>query len=209
MLRRNAYGSLAGYGAASYDFTTKPAAGDIIKAEHGQKTIDLLLKIAPYGDLENVWEGEPIPDSFDTGLLMHVDAMAAEDMTGTSSCSSQCTGLCTTTCTTACTSCSGSCSGSCTNTCTGSCDGSCAAVCASWCTNGCSSSCTGSCTGTCTGICTSCSGNCTGQCLNICSGCVGGCTQTCAASTTISGCTDCGGISCSARCGNGCKGQCG
>ena len=51
MQRRKYSGSLERYGDDTYDFTTVPDAGDIITAEQGQKTINLLLKINDIGDL--------------------------------------------------------------------------------------------------------------------------------------------------------------
>ena len=142
MLRRNGNGSLANYGASSYDFSTTPTAGSGVKAEYGQKTINLLLQIEDYGDLSLVKAGDPIPQSFNSGLINEVNRLANEQKTGesaetaalfndgrvaeTSSCRGMCTGLCV-----------GACSGFC-NGCTG-----CTANCGSGCATGCSS-CTGS-----------------------------------------------------------------
>ena len=42
MTRRNGYGSLASYGTSSYDFSEVPAQGKVVKAEHGEKTIETL-----------------------------------------------------------------------------------------------------------------------------------------------------------------------
>lgn len=65
MARRSGYGSLStngGYGYAdpnqsvnysssTYDFSTTPVGGQPQLAEHGQKTVDLILKINQKGDL--------------------------------------------------------------------------------------------------------------------------------------------------------------
>ena len=83
MARRNGYGSLStdggynyarqdeavDYSSADFDFTVAPEAYDrenesesmTFLAEHGQKTVDLLLQINDHGDLKPVEQGEPIP----------------------------------------------------------------------------------------------------------------------------------------------------
>lgn len=140
MLRRDGHGSLATYGDSTYDFTTNPVIGELIKAEHGQKTVDLLLKIEDYGDLTLSDQHSVIPSSFTEELLAEVDRLARETKTGldteTSSCRGDCTGLCV-----------GSCIGQC-NGCTG-----CTASCGTGCASGCYSNCTGSCNADCTSGC--------------------------------------------------------
>ena len=146
MLRRNGHGSLESYGGSSYDFTITPVKGELVKAEHGQKTVDLLLKIEDYGDLTLSKQHSKIPSSFTEELLTEIDRLAGETKTGLSteksSCRGDCTGLCV-----------GSCIGKC-NGCTG-----CTASCGTGCASGWKSGCTGSCNTNCTGGCDT---NCTG-----------------------------------------------
>ena len=171
MLRRSAHGSVAAYGGANYDFTKNPEPEAVIQAEHGQKTVDLLLQIAPHNGLVPVESEQTIQPEFDAELLSYVDTLAAQNMTGASSCAAACTGLCVSTCTTACQGCSGTCSGTCqgcSSTCTGSCSG---------CSNTCTGTCSG-CFGSCVGSCYGCTG-CGGQCSYNCSGCSGSCSGTC------------------------------
>ena len=129
MLRRNGHGSLEKYAGSSYDFTITPVKGELIKAEHGQKTVDLLLKIEDYGDLTLSEQYSKIPSSFTEELLTEIDRLASETKTGLltekSSCRGDCTGLCV-----------GSCIGQC-NGCT-----SCTASCGTGCASGCKSACT-------------------------------------------------------------------
>lgn len=123
MARRNGNGSLAEFASAHYDFSVAPAYGQKTKPEHGQKTIDLLLKIKDYGDLRLVREDEAIPISFDASLLDYVRMLSAEQATGElsdrSSCRGACTGLCVGSCIGHCNGCSG-----CVATCGTGCDGS-------------------------------------------------------------------------------------
>ena len=92
-----------------FDFSNTPAKDKKILAEHGQKTIDVLLKIKDIGDLKGVTQGELIPDDFNSSLAQTVAALSNESKTGSSSCRGACTGLCTTTCYSSCT---GGCTGS-------------------------------------------------------------------------------------------------
>lgn len=124
LARRNGFGSVSGYSQSGYDFTKIPVQGEVILAEHGQKTIDLLLKIASLGDLKAVASGEPIPNSFTYEKIIDLlSVLEKESKTGTasetSSCGTNCTGLCVG-------SCQGMCNG-CTDTCSGACWTSCAA----------------------------------------------------------------------------------
>ena len=41
-------GGLTSYSKTSYNFSENPTSGGIILAEHGQKTIDLLLKVKAF-----------------------------------------------------------------------------------------------------------------------------------------------------------------
>lgn len=174
MLRRNGFGSLAEFGGSAYDFAVAPGIGVKTKPEHGQKTIDLLLKIEDYGNLVLVRENDPIPSDFNVGLLTEIQRLASEAKTGESaetvsklfpsrtaeksSCRGACTGLCVG-------SCHGNCNG-CTG-CTASCGTGCASGCNTSCNTGCNTGCAGSCTGNCTGTCYS---SCSGHCDTGCSG---------------------------------------
>lgn len=176
MLRRNyGSGSLSQYGSADYDFVVNPTQGGLILTEHGEKTINLLLKIKPIDDLVEVKKGEVIKGGLDSSLLTYVDNLAREPENGyTSSCASLCTGLCQSSCNDGCTSgcggnCSGSCSGSCGNNCTDGCEDHCAY---GACSGGCSNVCTG-CQGTCEGYCNAeCADSCEGTCSGGCNGLV-------------------------------------
>lgn len=123
MLRRNGNGSLAEYGSSSYDFSVVPQTGNQILTEHGQKTIDLLLRIEDYKDLKLVTKEDPIPSAFNPELFTEVERLANERITGesqataqlfndgrvaeTSSCRGMCTGLCVGTCINQCNGCTG------------------------------------------------------------------------------------------------------
>lgn len=136
-----AYGSLADYGGTAYDFTHAPAKDGKIYPEYGQKTINLLLKIGPHGDLAPAEDGKPIPKSFNADLLTYTDALAKEAFTGeteetiaarraagenvsslkreTSSCNAACTGLCVGSCIGLCNGCSTTCTATCGTGCNG------------------------------------------------------------------------------------------
>lgn len=193
MTRRNQFGSLStdtghgwavdgqaiNYADSAYDFTTTPAIGEHINAEHGQKTIDLLLKINDHNNLPTTAQGNKIPDGFNEELITWVDTLAEEPMVGSSSsCKGKCTGLCVSTCATGCTSCT-SCSGcsGCSDVCTG-CTNSCTDSC-SGCGGSCSYNCSGGCEGTCKGDCDSC-GGCDVSCIMTCyQSCTHGCAEAC------------------------------
>lgn len=146
MLRRDGHGSLASYGDSNYDFITNPVIGELIKAEHGQKTVDLLLKIEDYGDLTLSNQNSVIPSSFTEELLTEVDRLAGETKTGldteTSSCRGDCTGLCVGSCIGQCNGCTG-CTASCGTGCASGCYSNCKGSCNVDCTSGCFSQCTG------------------------------------------------------------------
>lgn len=159
MQRRSGYGSLANLANSSYDFVTEPVKGQIIKEEHGKKTIDLLLQIKDKGDLKFVQKGDLIPDSFDNSLLAYVDELSKETMEGNkSSCRGACTGLCFGSCVNGCVGCGGNCTG-CSN-----CTSSCGSTCASQCT-----SCGSGCSGGCKGCSASCGSGCASSCGSTCS----------------------------------------
>ena len=96
MARRSGYGSLStngGYGYAdknqsvnysssTYDFSATPTSGGSVLAEHGQKTIDLILKINEVGDLKPVTKGDGIPSDFNSGTIEYVNDFASESITG-------------------------------------------------------------------------------------------------------------------------------
>ena len=83
MLRRNApIGGLDAYGSSSYDFSSTPVSGGVVKADIGKKTVDLLLKIQDHGDLVNTEQGAAIPQSFTADLITYVNELAAEPMDG-------------------------------------------------------------------------------------------------------------------------------
>lgn len=172
MLRRNGFGSLASFGGSAYDFTTAPAVGVKTLPEHGQKTIDLLLKIEDYGNLVLVKENDPIPSDFNSSLVNEINRLKSEAKTGestktvtnlfpsrtaeASSCRGACTGLCVGSCHGMCNGCTG---------CTASCGTGCASGCNTSCNTGCNTGCQGSCTGNCTGSCyTACTGGCDTGC---------------------------------------------
>ena len=96
MARRKYDGSLVDYSGSSYDFSTTPSSGNKILLEHGEKTINLMLKVQDVGNLRNVATGEKIPSSFDYDTLnSKVTAWASESLTGSSSsCRGACSGLC-------------------------------------------------------------------------------------------------------------------
>lgn len=146
MLRRNGHGSLVTYGDSQYDFTINPVANELIMLEHGQKTIDLLLKIEDYGDLTLSKKDSLIPSSFTDELITEIDRLASESKTGLnteiSSCRGDCTGLCVASCIGLCNGCTG---------CTATCGIGCATGCYSNCTGSCNTNCNSGCFSECTG----------------------------------------------------------
>lgn len=154
MLRRNglgannrlytptaAFGSMTQYGSSSYDFTHSPTKDGKIYSEYGKKTVDLLLKIKQYDDLEPTVEGNPIPKGFNSGMITIVNNLAKEAFTGetaatiaarkaagenvasmtpeSSSCNAACSGLCVGSCIGQCNGCNTSCTASCGTGCAG------------------------------------------------------------------------------------------
>jgi len=145
--RRNGIGSVSEFATSAYDFTVPPAIGSKVLVEHGQKTVDLVLKIEDFGDLTTVKENAPIPSSFSPALIDEIRRLSAEPRTGvtdktssytedsnkrieSSSCRGMCTGLCVGTCTgfcNGCTGCSASCGTGCASGCKTTCKGGTAA----------------------------------------------------------------------------------
>lgn len=211
--RRNSTGSVATYGGTSYDFTTTPATGQLIKYEHYEKNAVPLNKINSSKQPIEGATGSPATEASIKKMEDNVAAFKACDKYANSlsgsGCNASCTGLCfscTSSCVGGCTSCTG-CTGTCTNSCTsctgcsGGCDGcrGCGSGCASGC-SGCGSGCASGCTS-----CSGCSG-CGSGCANTCSACGGGCTATCAAWCTGGGCqTGCTGSGGSDRCQTACS----
>ena len=101
--RRRGVGSVQSYAGSAYQFSTKPAPGGYILAEHGQKLADPLRAINPAGI-----------DKVESGSYIRMDAMAkriaelgkkdAVSMTDTG-CAASCTGLCSSGCYTTCNGC--------------------------------------------------------------------------------------------------------
>lgn len=149
--KRRAYsGSVSSYGGTDYDYTTAPATGKQIAAEHYKKIAVPLNKINSSKVSDTDEAGNKITDSKITtmeGFITTLEKRSKTDKSG-SDCKSGCTGLCY------------SCQGSCTGGCTG-CSGC----------GGCDGSCSGSCSGGCSGGCSGCSGTCSGSCM----GCNGSC----------------------------------
>lgn len=227
MTRRNGNGSLTAYAGATYDYTTVPAAGVIIRTEHHNKIRDPQAAINPTGlPATQAIGGSVVAMNTLEAKQTLFEAQPRGAISG-NDCASLCSGMCVTVCTT---TCSGTCTSSCGSdgctSCSG-CSGDCWNSCGSdGCTNcsGCSGSCWSSCgsdgcTNTCSQYCTSCEGctGCTGDCWNSCGddGCSGSCSSTCGSNgcsnmcaIVCTGCTaQCGG-SCSTACAPSCSDSC-
>ena len=196
MQRRNLTNPLTAYAGTAYDYTTTPAAGGKLLAEHIEKIIVPINAIKSTGFAAQ-------QDGLIIKALNAVDVqLSAHEVkplrgSGTD-CTAGCSGLCTNACT-------GTCQGTCSGTCSGGCKG------CTGCTN-CSGTCSGGCKGctSCSGCsgCTSCSGcsgcsNCSGTCSG---GCSSGCTDRCKGCGA--GCATGCGEACSTGCSGGCKGGC-
>ena len=152
MLRRNglgasnrlytptsAFGSLAAYGGAAYDFTNQPEKDGKIHAEYGKKTVDLLLKVKNYDGLESTEEGNPIPKGFNSDLITIVDNLSKEKFSGETAATiaaRKAAGENVSGMTPETSSCNGACSGLCVGSCIGQCNG-CYSTCTSTCGTGC------------------------------------------------------------------------
>ena len=154
----NSVGSMKAYNGSSYNYTTIPEKGRIIKNEHIQKITK---------PLDAITGKNTTPSSESTVLSLTLSTATASvgNLSGISAtshntgCKSSCSGLCSTGCYSGCTGCGNNCTGSCTGNCNGSCTGDC---------SGCSGSCSG-----CSG---DCGDNCDRDCYPSCSyGCYGGC----------------------------------
>lgn len=134
MQRRNlnnynaSFGSLAEYADSKYDFTVTPSKQSHILKEHGEKTINLLYRIADQENCDYINDESKIPSDINfEALNSYIDNLAAENMEDMhSSCRGACTGLCY-----------GSCIGNC-NGCSGKCDTGCVG-CVATCGTGCAS----------------------------------------------------------------------
>lgn len=120
-----AFGSVSEYGGSAYDFTQQPVKDGKVTVDQGKKTVDLLLKINGYGDLEPVDSTKPIPKSFNAKLLEYVDKLASHQFTGeeteSQDCNAACTGLCVGSCISMCNGCLGACSATCGTGCESGC----------------------------------------------------------------------------------------
>lgn len=175
LLRRDGFGSVAEFGGSAYDLSKLPTIGEKMRPEYGEKTIDLLLKICDYKDLNLTKVNNPVPRAFNTELIDFINnTLSKEVKTGesestvknlyptrkaeASSCRGACTGLCVGSCIgqcNGCTNCTSSCGTGCSNgcnsTCSGGCNTSCNAGCSSTCTSGCNTTCSSGCNTTCLG----------------------------------------------------------
>lgn len=186
---------------------------EIIRAAHGKKIIDSLLKICDFDDAKFTKELDTIPGAFDFNDLQNLTTeLSSEDFNlDRSSCRAACTGLCHSACTNSCingcsdecTSCTGTCKRECTVECSEACDSSCGKTCGTGCGNTAISSCS-NCTGGCSGCtgCTGCVGSCTGCGVNCDNKCSGSCRGNCSSSNISGYHLYCG-------CGNNCYTGCG
>lgn len=135
------FGSMTEYGSSAYDFTNSPEKGGKIHTEYGEKTVDLLLKIKNYDDLESTTEGSPIPKGFNSNLITIVDNLSKENFSGETEetiSARKDAGEDVSKLTPESSSCSGACSGLCVGSCIGQCNG-----CYSGCTSSCGTGCAG------------------------------------------------------------------
>lgn len=121
----SAFGSVEAYGSSVYDFNETPTKDGRITVDQGQKTVDLLLKIGNYGDLDPVDSTKPIPKSLNAELIEHVAELASHQFTGdeteSQDCNAACTGLCVGSCIGMCNGCLGTCSATCGTGCASEC----------------------------------------------------------------------------------------
>lgn len=143
--------SVSSYGGTSYDYSTTPAKGGKILAEHRNKLSGPLNAINS-NTITSATGGTYITDAELTTMEAFVTTLEKQSITNYSStnCSGGCTGLCY-----GCTgTCYNACSG-CTDTCRDDCSGYCDAACESDCVQGCSGSCSGDCADGCSSTCSS------------------------------------------------------
>lgn len=215
------------YAANSYDFTVTPANNGVTRAEHGEKTFDLLMHLnsnntAGVTGLTNV--NDILPDitytNIDTWLTSLESVTNNAGGANNSGCrGSSCTGYCQASCYGSssgydyCYGCGGGCSG-CGSGCASGCNG----ICTNTCGNGCSVRCGNSCQYTCDN--TSANQGQSGCEFSCDSGCTGGCSSSCGDSCAFI-CANCcrstsdqtqggssGGVTCSS-CSGGCSSGCG
>lgn len=162
MKRRKYTGSLTAYAGSAYDYTTTPAQGVSIAAEHQEKIVTPMRAInsTKLDSITTASSGNAVVSlsNLDTILSGFENRSLAP---GSSDCGVACSGLCHTRC---------------DNTCSG---------CRNGCEDNCANSCYADCTGTCDNTCKSCSANCGGVCSNTCNnGCYMSCTKVCAGDCT-------------------------
>lgn len=149
----NSVGSMEAYNGSSYNYTTIPGKGRIIKNEHIQK-ITKPLDAVNGGKLTPNTDTIVYADQI-TNATSVVSSLSSKSVTASSrantGCKSSCSGLCYTGCYSGCSGCSGGCSGSCDGGCEKTCadqlsDGNCAGTCYDNCDGGnCTADCGGSC----------------------------------------------------------------
>ena len=138
-LRRSYTGSVADYGGSSYDYTTEPADGGMIKKEYYEKNAVPLNAIS--GDITTT--AGIITETGIKTMEEKVAALAAISKTSSNTgCAASCTGLCSSSCSGSCSGCSG-CGGSCSYSCSGTCDNTCNTTCSATCVDDCNTGCTG------------------------------------------------------------------
>ncbi len=136
-LRRSYTGSVADYGGSSYDYTTEPADGGMIKKEYYEKNAVPLNAIS--GDITTT--AGIITETGIKTMEEKVAALAAISKTSSNTgCAASCTGLCSSSCSGGCSGCGGACSSSCSGGCSGSCSSSCKGGCVETCEGGCETS---------------------------------------------------------------------
>ena len=136
-LRRSYTGSVADYGGSSYDYTTEPADGGMIKKEYYEKNAVPLNAIS--GDITTT--AGIITEAGIKTMEEKVAALAAISKTSSNTgCAASCTGLCSSSCSGGCSGCGGSCSYSCSGGCSGNCSSTCTGGCVETCEGGCETS---------------------------------------------------------------------
>ena len=136
-LRRSYTGSVADYGGSSYDYTTEPADGGMIKKEYYEKNAVPLNAIS--GDITTT--AGIITEAGIKTMEEKVAALAAISKTSSNTgCAASCTGLCSSSCSGGCSGCGGYCSYSCSGSCSGTCSNTCMGGCVETCEGGCETS---------------------------------------------------------------------
>lgn len=169
MKRRKYTGSLTAYAGSAYDYTTTPARGVSIAAEHQEKIVTPMRAInsTKLDSITTASSGNAVVSISNLDTIL--DGFESRSLApGSSDCGVACSGLCHTGCGNTCSGCSGYCEDNCANSCY----------------IDCSSSCSGGCSGLCQGSCKTCSENCNGNCYKQCANncdqsCVGSCKTSC------------------------------